>query len=111
MQHQQEREENLDQNVSEDNSKNTYRIVFTIIIVMLISMALFILITPPEHMYIKMLRFVSIKQLIIANIIPIILIIRNDNISSYFKSQISKILKSCWCKNNQIEPIIELNVL
>ena len=67
VQHQQI-QENQDQyqNVSEDSSKNTYRIVSAIIIVMLISMTLFILLTPPEHMYIKMLRIVSIKQLIIS---------------------------------------------
>ena len=56
VQHQQEREENQNQNVSEDNSKNTYRIVLAILIVVLISMTLFMLITPPEHMHIKMLK-------------------------------------------------------
>ena len=115
VQHQQEREENQDQNVSEENSKTTYRIVLVVMIALAVSCMLFMVIihrTPPEHLYIKMLRLVSIRLLILYNIIPIILIIRSENISSFFKSQITIILKSCRnCKNNQIEPIVELNVL
>ena len=115
VQHQQEREENQDQNVSEENSKTTYRIVLVVMIALAVSSMLFMVIihrTPPEHLYIKMLRLISIRLLIQFNIIPIILIIRSENISSFFKSQLTIILKSCRnCKNNQIEPIVELNVL
>ena len=114
VQHQQEREENQDQNVSQENSKYTYRIALAIIIALIVSFMLFRVMQPPspKHLYIKMLRLISIKLLILNNTIPIILIIRSGNISSFFKSQIIKILKSCRnCKNNQIEPIVELNVV
>ena len=91
-------------------SKNTYRIVLIILFVSLTSVVLFIFLTPWVHFYDITLRVSTIKYVILHNVIPIIFIVRNDTLFCFMKIQIMKILK-CKCRNNQIEPMIELNVL
>ena len=91
-------------------SKNTYRIVLIILFLFLISVALFTFLTPWVHFYDITLRVSTIKYVILHNVIPIIFIVRNDTLFCFMKIQIMKILK-CKCRNNQIEPMIELNVL
>ena len=45
------------------------------------------------------------------NIIPLILIVRNQKLFHFFEAQILTILRLCKFKKNQIEPMIELNVM
>ena len=98
------------QNFSDKYSKNTYRIVLIILFLFLISVALFTFLTPWVHFNDITLRLSTIKYVILHNVIPIIFIVRNDTLFCFMKIQIMKILK-CKCRNNQIEPMIELNVL
>ena len=89
-------------------SKNTYRIVLTIIFFFIISTPIYHLLRGPS--YELTLRLIAMKHIIFHNVIPIILIVQNDTLFCFMKIQILKILK-CKCRNNQIEPMIELNVL
>ena len=92
-------------------SKNTYRIVLIILFVYFTSVALlFTFLTPWVHFHDIIHRVTAIKYMILHNVIPIIFIVRNDTLFCFMKIQIMKILK-CKCRNNQIEPMIELNVL
>ena len=101
------------QNSSDAYSKNTYRIAFLILLLLFTSV---FTITSWVYFYdIKpALTAITvctiIKHMIFHNIIPMIFIIRNEHLFSFMKIQILRILK-CKCRNNQIEPMIELNVL
>ena len=89
------------------------RIVFRILFLLLL---LFIIIrifnsAPLKGIYILRLRRISIVNIVMLNIIPLILIVRNQKLFCFFKAQLSTTLRLFTLKKNQIEPIIELNVL
>ena len=74
-----------------------------------------VLLKGSEDLLLKNLRTVTFTKIIIDNVIPIILILRNDSMFDFFKSHyiyqhlhIIHIFKKCLCPN-QIEPMIELN--
>ena len=90
------------------NYFNTYRIVLIMIFFFIISVPIYHLLRGPS--YELTLRLIAMKHIILHNVIPIIFIVRNDTLFCFMKIQILKILK-CKCRNNQIEPMIELNVL
>ena len=99
------------QNSSDAYSKNTYRIVLLILCILITLVVLYFLLTPPGvHLIDIIFKLLAIKHIILHNVIPIIFIVRNELLFSFMKIQILKILK-CKCRNNQIEPVIELNVL
>ena len=99
----------------EKNSKYIYRTVKIIAFISFTSLILYILITLKLNnttLHLKILRVISIKDLIIRNVIPMIYIAGSNNLFSFIKSESLKIVKLCKCKNNQIDPaMIELNVL
>ena len=98
------------QNFADTYSKNTYRILLLILCILFTSVVIYFLLTPWVHWFDIIFRSIAIEHLILHNIIPIIFIVRNELLFCFMKIQILKILK-CNCRNNQIEPIIELNVL
>ena len=99
------------QNSSDAYSKNTYRIVLLILCILITIVVLYFLLTPPGvHLIDIIFKLLAIKHIFLHNVIPIIFIVRNEHLFSFMKIQILKILK-CKCRNNQVEPIIELNVL
>ena len=104
----QDGEEN--QTFCEKNIKNIVKIIAFIFFTLLsfyISISLY-----TEVVYINVLRVISIKDLIMRNVIPMIFIAKSENIFSFIKSEILRIIKLCMCKNNQIDPaMIELNVV
>ena len=99
-----------DQTFCEKNIKNIVKIIAFIFFTLLsfyLSISLY-----TEVVYINVLRVISIKDLIMRNVIPMIFIAKSENIFSFIKSEILRIIKLCMCKNNQIEPaMIELNVV
>ena len=98
------------QNSSDTYSKNTYRIVLLILCIFITLVILYVLLTAGVHLIDIIFKLLAIKHIILHNVIPIIFIVRNELLFSFMKIQILKILK-CKCRNNQIEPVIELNVL
>ena len=98
------------QNFADTYSKNTYRILLLILCILFTSVVIYFLLTPWVHWNDIILRALAIKHMILHNIIPIIFIVRSEPLFCFIKIQILKILK-CKCRNNQIEPMIELNVL
>ena len=98
------------QNFADTYSKNTYRILLLILCNLFTSVVIYFLLTPWVHWFDIILRAIAIKHMILHNIIPIIFIVRSELLFCFMKIQILKILK-CKCRNNQIEPMIELNVL
>ena len=98
------------QNFADIYSKNTYRILLLILCILFTSVVIYFLLTPWVHWFDIIFRLIAIEHLILHNIIPIIFIVRNELLFCFMKIQILKILK-CKFRNNQIEPMIELNVL
>ena len=98
----QQGEEN--QNSFDRYSNNTYRIALTILFLLFISVILI------WHQFHLRLRVTVLKHIILHNVIPIIFIVTNDALFCFMKTQTLKLIK-CKCTNNQIEPMIELNVL
>ena len=98
------------QNFADTYSKNTYRILLLMLCILFTSVVIYFLLTPWVHWIDIILRLFAIKHMILHNIIPIIFIVRSEHLFCFMKIQILKILK-CKCRNNQIEPMIELNVL
>ena len=98
------------QNSSDTYSKNTYRIVLLILSIFITLVVLYLSLTTGVHSIDIIFKLLAIKHIILHNVIPIIFIVRNELLFCFMKIQILKILK-CKCRNNQIEPIIELNVL
>ena len=92
------------QNSFDRYSNNTYRIAVIILFLLFISVILI------WHQFYLRLRVTVLKHIILHNVIPIIFIIRNDALFHFMKTQSLKLIK-CKCGNNQIEPMIELNVL
>ena len=97
------------QNFADTYSKNTYRILLLILCILFTSVVIYFLLTPWSDIII-IVKAITIKHMILHNIIPIIFIVRSEPLFCFIKIQILKILK-CKCRNNQIEPMIELNVL
>ena len=93
------------QNSFDRYSNNTYRIALTILFLLFISVILIW-----DQVYHNRLRVTVLKHIILHNVIPIIFIVRNDALFHFMKTQTLKLIK-CKCTNNQIEPMIELNVL
>ena len=65
---------------------------------------------PLENLELKRLTRISTKTLVLHNIIPFVLIVRNQKLFCFFQAQILAILRLCKLKKNEIKPI-ELNVL
>ena len=110
-------EEEENQTICEKNIKNINRIVKIIVFIFFTLLCFYISITlytslNTEVVYIKVLRVISIKDLIMHNVIPMIFIAGSDNLISFIKTEILRIIKLCKCNNNQIEPaMIEINVV
>ena len=99
------------QNSSDTYRNNTIRITLIILFLSLTSVTMYHLLTcRPWVNILDLLRIHTLKEITLYNIIPMIFIVRNDTLFCFVKIQILKILK-CKCRNNQIEPMIELNVL
>ena len=99
------------QNSSDRYRNSTIRIALIILFLLLTSVTMYhLLVRRPWVNILDILRTRTLKEITLYNIIPMIFIVRNDTLFCFVKIQILKILK-CKCKNNQIEPMIELNVL
>ena len=97
------------QNFADTYSKNTYRILLLILCILFTSVVIYFLLSDWSDIII-IVKAITIKHMILHNIIPIIFIVRSEPLFCFIKIQILKILK-CKCRNNQIEPMIELNAL
>ena len=97
------------QNSSNAYRNNTFRIVLIILFVLLTIVTMYHLLERRPRSP-DIIRKRTVKEIILYNIIPMIFIAQNDNLFCFMKIQILKVLK-CKCRNNQIEPMIELNVL
>ena len=111
--------ENQDNSIREQRKENalTYLIVLGIAFIVICGWFFIVLLKESQDLLLKNLRTVTFTKIIIDNIIPIILIIRNDSIFKFFKIHyvykhfhVKDIFKRCLCPN-QIEPMIEVNVL
>ena len=96
--------------------KNSNRIitliVFGIVFTFFISIILYkVNVLSGKDLDLKRLRSIAIQNLVMQNIIPLILIVRNQKLFCFFEAQILTILRSCKLRKNQIEPMIELNVI
>ena len=92
--------------------KYSLRVVIGILSIHVLCTILYIVnFTSQENLDIIRLRRISIIKLVIENIIPFVLIVRNQKLFCFFKAQILTILKLCKLKKNQIEPMIQLNVI
>ena len=99
------------QNSSDRYRNCTIRIALMILFLLLTSVTMYhLLVRRPWVNILDISRTRTLKEIILYNIIPMIFIVRNDTLFCFMKIQILKILK-CKCRNNQIEPMIELNVL
>ena len=111
--------ENQDNSIREQRKENalTYLIVLGIAFIVICGWFFIVLLKESQDLLLKNLRTVTFTKIIIDNIIPIILIIRNDSMFKFFKIHyvykhfhVKHIFKRCLCPN-QIEPMIEVNVL
>ena len=102
---QQEAQGEENQNSIDRYGNNTYRIALILLFLLFISAALI-----RYQVYNLRLRVTVLKHTILHIVIPIIFIVRNDALFCFMKIQTLKLIK-CKCRNNQIEPMIELNVL
>ena len=95
----------------------TYLIVLGIAFIVICGWFFIVLLKGSEDLFLKNLRTVTFTKIIIDNVIPIIIILRNDSMFNIFKCHVYQhfhiihIFKRCLCPNNQIEPMIELNAL
>ena len=93
----------------------TYLIVLGIAFIVICGWFFIVLLKGSEDLLLKNLRTVTFTKIIIDNVIPIILILRNDSMFDFFKSHYVyqhfhyiHTFKRCLCPN-RIEPMIELN--
>ena len=96
--------------------KNSNRIITLIVIAIVFTFVLSAFlykfnVLSQNDLDVKRLRIIGIQSLVIQNIIPLILIVKNQKLYHFFEAQILTILRLCKFKKNQIEPMIELNVL
>ena len=111
IEEEEEEEEKEERNCTNYCRKYSLRVVIGILSIHVLCTILYIVnFASQENLDIVRLRRISIIKLVIENIIPFVLIVRNQKLFCFFKAQILTILKLCKLRKNQIEPI-ELNVL
>ena len=110
-----EEERNCKQHYCKENSNRIITlIVIAIVFTFVLSAFLYRFnVLSQNDLDVKRLRIIGIpiQNLVMQNIIPLILIVKNQKLYHFFEAQILTILRLSKFKKNKIEPMIELNVL